>query len=104
MTLRRHTGWLVLVAVVALATAGAPDAALRIFRRFVVLSWDSPATQLSDELAGGFSPPSDAGDEARQWSRLACRPTGRLALDAAPPVSAAPALGATGSRAPPAAA
>jgi hypothetical protein len=65
----------VLLAPVILAALEAPEASVRIIWRFAGLSWDSPATQLFDEVICESSPPSQAGAEARQATRLAVRPS-----------------------------
>jgi hypothetical protein len=92
----------VILASLLLAAVEVSGATLRIIWRAAVLSWDSPATQLADELAGRFSPLSDAGADARQSTRLACRPTGQLTRHHAPPPAADPELGAGITRSPPA--
>ena len=71
-----------LVGVVALQAA---EASIRIVSRFTVLSWDNPATQLFDELICESSPPSQAGAEAGQVTRLAVRASGRLVADSVAP-------------------
>ena len=94
---------LVLVALMVVSAATAGDASLRIFWRYAVLSYDNPLSQHADELISESSPISQAGAEARQFTRLVSRPTGRLVAPAVQPYDAAPDLGAGITRAPPAA-
>jgi hypothetical protein len=99
---RRLLGPLV-VLLVALATVQAADASIRIVFRFTVLSWDNPATQLFDELICESSPPSQAGAEAGQFTRLGARASGRLFADSVLRDGQSPALSSGITRAPPAA-
>ena len=99
----RSIGILSLALLMVVGAVSAADASLRILWRYAVLSFDSPATQHADELACESSPTSEAGAEARQSTRLACRPAGRLGPAAVELYGAAPDLGAGVTRAPPSA-
>ncbi len=74
-----------LAALMLLTAVEASGASVRIFRRFAVLSFDSGATQLADELACESSVTPRTG-ESDASTRLVARPSGRLAaLVDAPP-------------------
>src|SRR5262245_33227633 len=105
MSLRavHHLVCLTLVLLVGLAAFQAADASTRILWRFAVLSWDSPVTQVFDELLCESSPPSQAGAEAGQSTRLAVRASGRLPADSIAPHPESPALSSGITRSPPAA-
>jgi hypothetical protein len=94
---------LALVLLVGLGASEAADASSRILLRFTVVSFDSPITQLFDELVCETSPTSQAGAEAGQANRLATGVSARLAVPSVPshPESAALSSGIT--RSPPAA-
>jgi hypothetical protein len=94
---------LLLVLVVGLGAIQAAEASVRIVFRFAVLSWDNPATQLFDELVCESSPPSQAGAEAGQSTRLGVGVPGRLLTDAIAPHPEIPALSSGITRSPPAA-
>jgi|RhiMetdeSRZDD1v2_1073273.scaffolds.fasta_scaffold2032665_2 hypothetical protein len=97
----RLLGALALVGLMMLGTVDAANASLRSLWRYAVLSYDNPATQHADELACESSPTSEAGADARQFTRLACRPSGRLVPTAVERYDAAPDPGAGITRAPP---
>jgi hypothetical protein len=92
-----------LALLLGVAAVQAAEASLRIVMRFAVLSWDSPATQVSDEMVCESSPPSQAGVEAGQGARLAVGASGRLAADPVAPHPSTPALSSGITRSPPAA-
>ena len=94
---------LLLVLVVGLGAVQAAEASIRIIFRFAVLSWDNPATQLFDELVCESSPPSQAGAEAGQSTRLGGGVPGRLLADPIAPHPGIPALSSGITRSPPAA-
>jgi hypothetical protein len=94
---------LLLAVLVGVGALQAIDASIRIVFRFTVLSWDNPATQLFDELICESSPPSQAGAEAGQFTRLAVRTSGRLVADPVAPDPESLALSSGITRAPPAA-
>jgi hypothetical protein len=96
-------GCLALVLLVALGAIEAAEASRRIVLRFTVLSFDNPATQLFDELICETSPPSQAGAEAGQATRLAIAGSARLGVAAAAPRPESPALSSGITRSPPAA-
>lgn len=77
------------------------DASVRIIDRYTVLSWDNPVTQHFDELICESSPPSQAGSEASQFTRLAVRAAGRLTADSIAPRPDSPALSSGITRSPP---
>jgi hypothetical protein len=93
----------VLLALLMLAALEAPEASVRVLWRFAVLSWDSPATQVFDEIVCESSPPSQAGAEAQRATRLGARPSARLAPDTAAPRPGSPAPSSGITRSPPAA-
>lgn len=97
---RQLSSALLLVALLAL-TIEAPFAAVRIVWRFAVLSFDSSATQLLDELACEASPPSQAGREADLGTRLAVTRPGAVASLDAPSRLASAALSSGITRSPP---
>jgi hypothetical protein len=97
----RLIGVLALAAMMVVSVAAAGDASLRIFWRYLVLSYDNPITQHADELACESSPISQAGADARHFTRLACRPAGHLASADVELYDAALDLGAGITRAPP---
>lgn len=99
--LLRRVACLLLAGLVCLAAVDAAEASLRIVLRFAVLSFDSPATQYFDELVCETSPPSQAGREADQSTRLGPRPSGRLVLDALSDRPPGPALSSGITRSPP---
>jgi hypothetical protein len=74
---------LFLVLVVALQISSA-QAALRVIWRAAVLSFDSPATQLLDEIAIAKPASTDALRDAFAISRLAATAPGRATLPQAP--------------------
>jgi hypothetical protein len=92
---------LLLTVLVALAAFEAAGASTRILWRFAVLSWDNPATQLFDEMVCASSPPSQAGADAGQVTRLAVRPASRLVADSAPACPDSHALSSGITRSPP---
>ena len=94
---------LLLALVVCLGAIQAPEASIRIIFRFAVLSWDNPATQLFDELICESSPPSQAGAEAGQSTRLGVGVSSRLLVDSIAPHPEGPALSSGITRSPPAA-
>ena len=94
---------LLLALLLGMGAIQAAEASIRIVFRFVVLSWDNPATQLFDELVCETSAPSQAGSEAGQGTRLAVRASSRLVSDFVAPHPASPALSFGVTRAPPAA-
>jgi hypothetical protein len=91
----------IVVTLFALTVLQAPNASLRIFWRFAVLSFDNPSTQALDELASESSTSSGIATGAREFVRLV--PTARLmpAVEASRPGGAALSSGIT--RSPPAA-
>jgi hypothetical protein len=103
MRSRGHLACSLLALLVAVGALQAAEASLRIVFRFAVLSWDNPATQLSDELICESSPPSQAGVEARQRTRLAVQASRPLVVDPVAPHRSRPALSSGITRAPPAA-
>ena len=106
MLSRPRLRWLGVLALTALMVTGAivaAEASLRILWRYVVLSYDNPATQHADELACESSPTSQAGADAHQSTRLASRPAGRLSVTDLDLYGAAFELGAGITRAPPSA-
>jgi hypothetical protein len=92
-----------LVMLIGLAALEAAEASNRILWRFTVLSWDNPATQVSDELVCESSPPSEAGAEAGQSTRLSVAASGRLPADSLAASHESPALSSGITRSPPAA-
>jgi hypothetical protein len=98
---RRLVWNLAVASLVLLATFEAPSASLRSVWRYVVLSFDSPATQMADELLGESSPTSRAGAEAAQSTRLAVQRGGSLVSLSRASRRADPALGSGITRAPP---
>ena len=92
---------LALVLLVGLATVEAADASIRCLFRFLVLSYDNPATQLFDELVCESSPPSQAGVEAGHGTRLAAQYSGHLVTDSVAPHPEHPALSSGITRSPP---
>ena len=92
---------LFLAILLGLGAIQAAEASNRIVFRFVVLSWDNPATQVFDELVCETSAPSQAGSEAGQRTRLAVQVSSRLASDSVAPHPASPALSSGITRAPP---
>jgi hypothetical protein len=94
---------LVLVVLVGVAAFQAAEASIRILWRFTVLSWDNPATQVFDELVCESSPPSQAGAEAGQSTRLAVAASGQLPTDSLAASHESPALSSGITRSPPAA-
>ena len=93
---------LMLVVLMGLAVFQAAEASTRILWRFMVLSWDNPATQILDELICESAPPSHAGTEAGLSARLAIQNSAHVA----DPVLAQPRSSALSSgitRSPPAA-
>jgi hypothetical protein len=92
---------LLLAVLIALAAFEAAGASTRILWRFVVLSWDNPATQLLDEMVCESSPPSQAGADAGQVTGLAVRPAGRLVADSAPACPDSHAFSSGITRSPP---
>jgi hypothetical protein len=99
----RLLGVLGLVGLMMLGTVDAANASLRSLWRYAVLSYDNPATQHADELACESSPTSEAGADAHQFTRLACRPAGRLVPAAVELYGATPDPVAGITRAPPSA-
>ena len=95
--------YLPLIVLISVAAFESAEASFRILWRYAVLSWDNPATQAIDELACESSPPSRAGAEAGQSTRLAVRSSGRLDGDRAAPRPDRPALSSGITRSPPAA-
>ena len=94
---------LMLVVLMGLAVFQAAEASTRILWRFMVLSWDNPATQMFDELICESSPPSQAGAEAGQSTRLAVAASGQLPADLLAASHENPALSSGITRSPPAA-
>jgi hypothetical protein len=94
---------LLLALLLGMGAIQAAEASIRIVFRFVVLSWDNPATQVFDELVCETSAPSRAGSEAGQSTRLAVRASSHLVFDSVAPHPASPALSSGITRAPPAA-
>jgi hypothetical protein len=94
---------LALVVLIGLAAFQAAEASTRILWRYTVLSWDNPATQVFDELVCESSPPSQAGAEAGQSTRLAIGASAHLPADAVAPHPETPALSSGITRSPPAA-
>jgi hypothetical protein len=77
-------------------------AELSIFWRAAVVSWDSPATQLQDELAVQGIAYADVARQIREHTACVVALSGRLGV--VPPArSDDPALGSRLTRAPPAA-
>jgi hypothetical protein len=101
-TCRLAIALLVVVALLVL-TIDAPFAGLRIFWRYVVLSYDNPATQTLDEMACESSPPSQAGLDAGQSTRVAATSHGQLTVPDTPKRPGSPALSSGITRSPPAA-
>ena len=101
--LRRLAAALLVLVVLPLASLETPLASLRIAWRFMVLSFDSPATQVMDDLVCESSPPSQAGAEAGRWTRLAALASARIAPVSAPLSAGDPSFSSSGTRAPPAA-
>ena len=89
------------VALLALTTAEAPGASMRIFWRYAVLSFDNPATQLFDEMASASSGLTDGDAGAHTVERLPL--ASRVVPGPASPVLHSPALSSCLTRSPPAA-
>jgi hypothetical protein len=89
------------VAILALATAEAPSASMRIFWRYAVLSFDNPATQLFDEISSASSGLTDPDVGAHRVGRLPL--ASRVVPGPASPVLRSPALSSCLTRSPPAA-
>ena len=94
---------LALFLLAALGAIEAAEASSRILLRFTVLSFDSPVTQLFDELVCEASPPSQAGTEAGRATRLTVSVSTRLAVAAVAPHPESSALSSGITRSPPAA-
>jgi hypothetical protein len=92
-----------LVLLVGLGAIEAAEASNRVLLRFTVLSFDNPVTQLFDELVCETSPPSRAGAEAGQATRLLIRASARLVVASIAPRLESPALSSGITRSPPAA-
>ena len=92
---------LALVLLIGVAAFQAAEASTRILWRYMVLSWDNPATQIFDELVCESSPPSQAGTEAGQSTRLSVVASGRLPADSVAPHPETPALSSGITRSPP---
>jgi hypothetical protein len=97
-----------LVLVVALLTLLAicqgldACAELSIFWRAAVVSWDSPTTQLQDELAVQGIAYADVARQIREHTARVVAPSGRLGVFPPPARSDDLALGSRLTRAPPA--
>jgi hypothetical protein len=98
---RLLTVLIVLVALLALTVVDAPAASLRIFWRFAVLSFDSPATQAFDELACESSTSSGVATDTRHGTRLV--PVACVVPVAGPTRLVSPALSSCITRSPPSA-
>jgi hypothetical protein len=94
---------LALVLLVGLGAIEAAEASRRILLRYTVLSFDNPVTQLFDELVCETSPPSQAGAEAGQATRLALGGTARVIVAPVALQPESPALSSGITRSPPAA-
>jgi hypothetical protein len=94
----------VLLALLLVVSLGqATDAALGIYLRASILSWDSPATQLSDALASELVPRGDVAGELLAGTRAAAAVTGWLVGRTAEARIFDPALASRVTRSPPAA-
>jgi hypothetical protein len=98
--IRPLTCGLVLLVVLA-AALETPVASVRIASRYLVLSFDSPTTQVLDDLVCESSPPSQAGAEAVHWTRLAARTSARFVVMAAPACASHDHFSSRLTRAPP---
>ena len=92
---------LALVLLVGLATVEAADASIRCLFRFLVLSYDNPATQLFDELVCESWPPTPAGVGAGPRTPLAAPYSGPRVTDSVAPHPEHPALSSGITRSPP---
>ncbi len=74
----RRPSWraLLLAAVVVAAVVHAADAHVWVIWRLAVLSWDSPTSQFSDEIALQGVVYSDGARRAREETLAAFRPVG----------------------------
>lgn len=100
----RHSRRLTSAAFLALVVVWlgqASDARLWIVWRAAVVSWDSPATQLHDELASQSAVDLDAARHLREHVGAALGSLGVLAPAAGPARRDAVALGARLTRSPP---
>jgi hypothetical protein len=80
----------------------ATTAALGIYLRAAVLSWDSPITQQHDALASQAVPWADAAGETLAHARAAAAVAGRLTALPADPQAVSPAVASRVTRSPPA--
>ncbi|HEX9820682.1 MAG TPA: hypothetical protein VGD07_13860 [Methylomirabilota bacterium] len=87
--------------LLVLSLAQATDAALSIYLRASVVSWDNPISQHNDELASQSVPWADAAGESLAHARAAAATTGGLVTLPAGPDLASPALGSGITRSPP---
>jgi len=101
--LRRLAAALLVLVVLLLASLETPLASLRIAWRFMVLSFDSPVTQVMDDLVCESSPPSQAGADAGHWTRLAALVSAPIVPVSAPLRGGDPSRSSRSTRAPPAA-
>jgi hypothetical protein len=104
-TSRRTRLVLVLVLLALLAACQGLDARahLSIFWRAAAVSWDSPSTQLQDELAVQGIVYTDAARQLREHTGAVATPSGRLGVPLATVPGDSVALTSPLTRAPPAA-
>jgi hypothetical protein len=104
MTARRRAAFVLtlgLLSLLVVSALQASEARVSILWRASVLSWDSPATQLLDELASQGLLYADPARQAREQATVGLRPAGRLALPSAALVHGAVAVGSHLTRSPP---
>ena len=89
--------------LLALSVVQATTAAVGIYLRGAVVSWDSPITQQNDALASQFVPWADVAGENLARARAAAAATSRLLPTPLGPEHTSPALSSCATRSPPAA-
>jgi hypothetical protein len=94
-----RVGLLALLLVLSLAQA--TGAALSIYQRASVVSWDNPISQHNDELASQAVPWADPAEESLAHARAAAQATGRLVALPTLPDLGSPALCSGITRSPP---
>lgn len=90
-----------LVALLSLAQLQAAVGACGAFLRAVTLSWDSPTSQLVDELASQSVPYADPAGQIREQVAQVRRADARLVLPAEPGRIGSPGLDTGVTRSPP---
>lgn len=101
---RTRTAFLSVVALVALLSLAQLQAAVGAcgaFLRAVTLSWDSPTSQLVDELASQSVPYADPAAQIREQVAQVRRAEARLVLPAEPGRIGSPGLDTGVTRSPP---